>query len=74
MEASIYHEENAVPAVKHYGQANLDLSVLIKHFEVPNKTEGKSPRTVGWYNEVLSLLYRWLQGGTEVVPKIWTGS
>ena len=44
-------------------KANLDLSVLIKHFEVPNKTEGKSPRTVGWYNEVLSLLYRWLQGG-----------
>lgn len=42
-------------------KSSTDLSVLIKHSEVHNRTEGKSPRTVGWYNEVLGLLYRWLQ-------------
>jgi site-specific recombinase XerD len=42
-------------------RSGTDLSTLIKHIEVHNKTEGKSPRTVGWYNEVLGLLYRWLQ-------------
>jgi hypothetical protein len=42
-------------------KSGTDLSVLIKHFEVYNRTEGKSPRTVGWYNEVLGLLYRQLQ-------------
>ena len=35
-----------------------DLSVLMQHFEVHNRTEGKSPRTVGWYNEVLGLFVR----------------
>jgi site-specific recombinase XerD len=42
-------------------KSDLDLSVLIKHFEIHNRTEGKSPRTVEWYNEVLHLLNRWLQ-------------
>ena len=42
-------------------KSNLDLLVLIRHFEIHNQTEGKSARTVGWYNEVLGLLYRWLQ-------------
>ena len=42
-------------------KSNLDLLVLIRHFEIHNRTEGKSARTVGWYNEVLGLLYRWLQ-------------
>ena len=42
-------------------KANPDLLVLIRHFEIHNRTEGKSARTVGWYNEVLGLLYRWLQ-------------
>ena len=35
-------------------RSNIDLSVLIQHYEVHNRTEGKSPRTVQWYNEVLS--------------------
>jgi site-specific recombinase XerD len=43
-------------------KSNTDLSVLMRHFEVHNKTEGKSERTVEWYNEVLDLLYRWLKG------------
>ena len=42
---------------------NTDLSVAMRHFEVHNRTEGKSVRTVPWYNEVLGLLYRWLREG-----------
>ena len=39
----------------------VDLSTLIEIFETHNRTDGKSPRTVGWYNEVLNLLYCWLR-------------
>jgi site-specific recombinase XerD len=42
-------------------KSNTDLAVLMKHFEVHNRSEGKSARTVGWYNEVLGLLCCWLQ-------------
>ena len=42
-------------------KGNSDLSIFIRHFEVHNKTEGKSPRTVEWYNEVLGMLYVWLE-------------
>ena len=42
-------------------KSNFDLLALMRHFEVHNKTEGKSGRTVEWYNEVLGLLYRWLK-------------
>ena len=42
---------------------NTDLSVTMMHFEVHNRTEGKSVKTVHWYNEVLGLLYRWLKEG-----------
>jgi len=41
-------------------KSNTDLSVLKQHYEVHNRTEGKSPRSVGWYNEVLGLFMRWL--------------
>ena len=37
-----------------------DIKTLINHFEVHNRTEGKSLRTVGWYNEVLQLFLDWL--------------
>ena len=40
----------------------IDLPVVIEHFEIHNRTEGKSPRTVEWYNLVLGLLYDWLKG------------
>lgn len=43
-------------------KGDTDLSLLKKHFEIHNRTEGKSPRTVGWYNEVLGLFYAWLEG------------
>ena len=42
-------------------KSSTDLSVAMRHFEVHNRTEGKSIRTVEWYNEVLGLLFRWLQ-------------
>jgi len=49
-------------------KSKLDLLVIKKHFEIHNRTEGKSARTVGWYNEVLGLLYRWLQ--EQSIPTI----
>ena len=39
---------------------NFDITTFIKHFDVHNRTEGKSPRTVEWYNEVLQLFLGWL--------------
>lgn len=32
----------------------LDLNKLISHFAQSNKAEGKSPKTVSWYSEMLS--------------------
>ena len=40
--------------------AGFDIRTLIKHFEVHNLTEGKSPRTVDWYNEALGQFLDWL--------------
>ncbi len=34
--------------------AELDLKKLILHFEQSNKADGKSPKTISWYNEMLS--------------------
>jgi site-specific recombinase XerD len=34
--------------------ANLDLGKLISHFAQSNKAEGKSPKTVSWYTDMLS--------------------
>lgn len=46
---------------EHMDKSGTDLSVLIKQYEVHNKTEGKTPKTVLWYNELLGLFYRWLK-------------
>lgn len=43
-------------------KSTVELSVLTQHFEVHNRTEGKSPRTVDWYNEVLGMFRNWLDG------------
>ena len=40
----------------------LELSTLTQHFEVHNRTEGKSVRTVEWYNQALELFHDWLVG------------
>ena len=42
-------------------RSNIELSVLIQHYEAHNRTEGKSPQTVQWYNQVLVMLSNWLQ-------------
>lgn len=41
-------------------KSRLPLEKLIAYFETYNRSEGKSPRTVHWYNEVLHLFLRWL--------------
>jgi hypothetical protein len=42
-------------------KSNTELTKLMLHFEVHNRTEGKSLRTVGWYNEALGMFLRWLK-------------
>ena len=42
-------------------KGNIELGQLIQHFEVFNRSEGKSPRTVSWYSEALKAFLNWLQ-------------
>jgi site-specific recombinase XerD len=39
---------------------DIELAALVKHFELFNRTEGKSPRTIVWYNMVLRQFQRFL--------------
>jgi site-specific recombinase XerD len=50
----------------------LTLSDLAQYFEFHNRTEGKSPNTIQWYNEVLARLGRFLgeQGGSLLITDI----
>lgn len=41
--------------------SELDLVKLISHFAQSNKAEGKSPKTVGWYSEMLFGFVRFLR-------------
>ena len=38
----------------------LELATLFHHYEVHNRSEGKSARTVEWYGQVLELFHGWL--------------
>ena len=40
---------------------NLELTSLMERFEVHNRSDGKSDRTVEWYNGVLDLFMAWLR-------------
>ena len=40
---------------------NPDLETLTRQYEIHNRSEGKSPRTVQWYNDVLGLFLEWLR-------------
>ena len=61
------------PRWEEMDKSQVDLSVLMQHFEVHNRTEGKSPRTVRWYNEVLGLVLRWLR--SEALPTaLWASA
>ena len=39
----------------------IELIQLIQYFEVFNRSEGKSSRTVKWYSDVLNLFLHWLE-------------
>ncbi|MDI6815372.1 MAG: tyrosine-type recombinase/integrase [Dehalococcoidales bacterium] len=39
---------------------SIELSALAKYFEFYNRTEGKSPKTVEWYNQALRQFHRFL--------------
>jgi len=42
-------------------KGNIELRQLIQHFEVFNRSEGKSPKTVKWYSDVLNLFLNWIE-------------
>ena len=39
---------------------SIELSVLTRHFELCNLTEGKSPKTIDWYNQALAKFHHFL--------------
>jgi len=39
---------------------SVELSALARHFGFYNRTEGKSPKTIDWYNQALTLFHRFL--------------
>jgi integrase/recombinase XerC/integrase/recombinase XerD len=41
--------------------SEVELTKLISHFALNNRSEGKSPRTESWYTEMLSDYTRWLR-------------
>ena len=41
--------------IRGVDQDKLDLKMLTQHFGVHNRSEGKSARTVEWYNGALEL-------------------
>jgi len=51
--------------------SELDLSKLILHFAQSNKAEGKSPKTVSWYSEMLSDFLRFQRsvGATGILSE-----
>ncbi len=52
----------------HWGDINmaeLEMEKLILHFEQSNKAEGKSPKTVVWYREMLSGFTRFIMSAGE---------
>jgi len=42
--------------------AELELEKLILHFEQSNKAEGKSPKTITWYTEMIAGFTKFLTG------------
>jgi len=47
--------------------AELELDKLILHFEHSNKAEGKSPKTITWYTEMIAG-FTWFLAGTSKKP------
>lgn len=45
---------------QNMNKGNISLAELIQYFETYNRSEGKSVKTVHWYDEVLSMFLSWL--------------
>lgn len=52
---------------------SIPLEQLIRHYEVYNRSEGKSPRTVSWYTDCLTKFARFLQNRGSPVNLADTG-
>ncbi|MFO7772789.1 MAG: tyrosine-type recombinase/integrase [Dehalococcoidia bacterium] len=49
------------PRWEDMDKRRIGLDQLIQHFEIFNRSEGKSPKTVKWYSDVLNLFLHWLE-------------
>ena len=49
------------PRWEDMDKSGIELSILMSNFEIHNRTEQKSSKTVEWYNEVLGLFHGWLR-------------
>ena len=52
--------------------AELELERLITHYAQSNKAEGKSPKTISWYSEMLSDFVSFLKStwGDNTLPSL----
>ena len=50
-----------IARIRGMDQNKFDLKTLTRHFEVHNRSEGKSARAVEWYNGALKLFQGWLE-------------
>ena len=52
--------------------AELELEKLVTHYAQSNKAEGKSPKTISWYSEMLSDFVRFLKStwGDNTLPSL----
>ena len=53
-------------------KGKIGLGQLIQHFEISNSSEGKSPKTIKWYSDVLSVFLHWLES-EGMLTEIWSG-
>ena len=42
-------------------KSSIELNKVAELYDVFNRSEGKSSKTVDWYNEVLKLFHNWLR-------------
>lgn len=54
-------KERRNPRWEEMDKGKIGLHQLIQHFEIFNRSQGKSPKTIKWYSDVLNLSLRWLE-------------
>ena len=47
---------------RNVNKGKLELSELVKRFDLHNRSDGKSEKTLRWYNQSLGLFQNWLSG------------